>query len=332
VRVGVIGVGYFGTFHAQKYAGMSTTILVGVADRCQSSAANVAKRFGTRHFTDVHGLLEAVEAVSIAVPGPAQAGLALEALHQGRHVLVEKPMATNLAEATALAAAAHASDRLLHVGYLERFNPVFRLLQPHLRRPHLIEAERSVPFTARVRDVDVVFDLMVHDIDLVLSLMGRPVCSAEASGESVVSERIDVARALLRFEGGGTARLHASRVAAGRIRHLRIHQRESTLEVDLLARALSIRPPLEGRSGERSTVKTVETQQASWKEDALEAELSDFIQRVRRGGPSTTVSAQNGLEVLRVVEQISEQIGGWTERRCPEATSWEPEVLQGAAL
>ncbi|MCI5143902.1 MAG: gfo/Idh/MocA family oxidoreductase, partial [Candidatus Electrothrix sp. ATG1] len=175
LRVGVIGVGYLGRFHAMKYAAMDEVRLVGVADTDPRCAQSVAEECLTKAFTDYALLLEQVDAVSIVVPTVYHHKIAMDCLESGVDILLEKPMTTTLEEADELIALADSKKLLLQVGHLERFNPAVLAMQPLLDTPLFIEAHRLSTFKNRGTDVDVILDLMIHDIDIILSIINSPI-------------------------------------------------------------------------------------------------------------------------------------------------------------
>ena len=197
MRTAVVGVGYLGRFHAQKYSSLPNSRLVGIADPSPAAREAVAAELGVPAHADYRALLGTVDAVSIVTPTPLHYELAREFLETGAHVLVEKPMTATVAEGESLIEAARRANRILQVGHLERFNAAVQAVQPILTVPRFIESARLAPFKHRGTDVDVVLDLMIHDIDLILSIVRSPVTSVDAIGSSVFSNEIDIANARL---------------------------------------------------------------------------------------------------------------------------------------
>ena len=221
LRAAVVGVGYLGRFHAQKYAAIDGVQLVAVADPGEAARQNVARETGCRAEADWRALLGKVDLVSIATPTPYHYEVAKAFLEAGAHVLVEKPITTTVAEAKDLIAVAAANGRLLQVGHLERFNPAVLALDGLLTRPRFLESHRLAPFKARGTDVSVVLDLMIHDIDLVQHLVGQPLVEVSAVGAQVFSDDLDIANARLTFADGCVANVTASRVSMKMERKLR---------------------------------------------------------------------------------------------------------------
>jgi predicted dehydrogenase len=240
IKAGVIGVGYLGRFHAQKYAALENAELVGVVDIDPDKAARVAQECQTRAYTDFRELLPQVQAVSVAVPTTQHFAVVQECLNQHIDVLAEKPLATTVAEAEALVALAREKGKILQVGHLERFNPAMEELTRRVHDPRFIEIHRLAFFKERGIDVDVVRDLMIHDLDLVLSLVPGAVTEIRAAGVSVLTDSIDLANARLEFDTGCIANLTASRISVKSMRKFRLFQPQTYLSVDFEARELMV--------------------------------------------------------------------------------------------
>src|SRR6185436_4539265 len=232
VRAAVIGVGYLGSFHAEKYASLPGVRLVGVVDADGERAEAIGKRLGAPAFPNYRALLGQVDCASIAVPTAAHFAIARELLEREVDVLVEKPIAATAAEGRHLVELAAARGRILQVGHLERFNPAIRSLAGILTRPRFIECHRLAPFVERGTDVDVILDLMIHDLDVILSIVDAPIERIEAVGVPVISETVDIANARLRFADGAIANVTASRVALKRERKIRFFQSDAYVSVD----------------------------------------------------------------------------------------------------
>jgi predicted dehydrogenase len=302
LRVGVVGVGYLGRFHAQKYAAQPDVTLVGVVDADSARAATVASECQTQAFTDYHELFGQVDCVSIAVPTQLHHIVARDFLNNGIDVLVEKPLTATAAEGRELVEVAAQQKRILQVGHLERFNPALRSLAGILTAPRFIECHRVAPFVERGTDVDVVRDLMIHDLDVILSLVRSPVASMEAFGVPVLTEQPDIANARLRFASGCIANITASRVALKRERKMRVFQPDTYLVVDYGEHRIRICRREPGLQSGGLPNLTYEEREVSG-EDALEEEIRAFVRAVRdRSEP--VVSGRDGLQALAVAEQI----------------------------
>ncbi|MEW6218071.1 MAG: Gfo/Idh/MocA family oxidoreductase [Thermodesulfobacteriota bacterium] len=312
IRVGVIGVGYLGYFHAEKYARLPGVQLVGVVDRSDERAAQVAETFGTRAFRDYRDLLPLVDAVSVVVPTVAHYPVATACLSAGRHVLLEKPMTTTLAEADELIAMAQRQGLVLQIGHLERYNPALLAMEGHLTRPMFIESHRIGPFKPRGTDVDVVLDLMIHDIDIVLSLVPADLSFMHAVGVPVVTPSTDIANVRMVFANGCTANLTVSRVSRETMRRVRIFQPKTYISVDYATRKIFV-VRLADTLGPDGLPDREVQELAFGDHDALAAEVADFVDAVRRGRPPK-VDGAAGRRALAVALEIMAQIRGQIDR------------------
>ncbi len=311
LRVAVIGVGYLGKFHAEKYARMPDVHLVGVVDCDLPSAQAVATRLGSEAFVHHRELFDRVDAVSVVVPTSDHFAVARECLTHGIDVLIEKPMTTTLAEADELIRLADGHGRIMQVGHLERFNPAVQALRDIVGRPRFIESHRLGIFKQRCTDVSVVLDLMIHDIDLISSLVQSEVCHIHAAGIAVVTREVDIANARLEFENGCVANVTASRISAKEERKLRIFQRDAYISVDFVRREIHltrIDGSLPAAAGKAGTIPGMSIRQIDFDGgDALWNELCAFITAVR-GRRVPEVSGQTGRRALAIALNIMEQI------------------------
>jgi len=301
IKVGVIGVGYLGRFHAEKYAHLQEARLVGVADLNQARATELAQALGTEAFDDYRQLLPQVEAVSVVVPTSAHFPVVQEALAADCHVLVEKPLTVTVAEADALVRLARERRRLLMVGHLERFNSAMEELKARVNRPRFIESHRLAFFKERGTDVDVVLDLMIHDLDHVLNLVPSPVQEIRAAGISVLTDRIDLANVRLEFEDGCIANLTASRMSFKSMRKFRLFQSDAYLAVDFENRELTWAFKKEGALGPIPGV-ALETRRFP-QEDVLNKEIIAFVEAVKTGQESP-ISGEAGRAALNLALEI----------------------------
>ena len=234
-RVAVIGCGEFGRNHVRVYRELGAHI-AGVYDSEPARRRRIAAEFGVPALDGIEHLAGRVDAASVAVPTVSHAQVGCALLAQGIDVLVEKPMASSLADADELIASARRHDRILQVGHVERFNPGLAAVQPHVSRPLFFEVHRLGIFSPRSLDVDVIYDVMIHDLDILLTLVGEPVTDVRAVGIPVVTRRVDIAHARLEFAGGAVANVTASRVSTERVRKLRFFQTHEYLSVDFARR------------------------------------------------------------------------------------------------
>ncbi|MGH7002282.1 MAG: Gfo/Idh/MocA family protein, partial [Stellaceae bacterium] len=249
LRAAIVGAGRLGTLHAQKYAVIPGVKLTYVVDLDPRRARRVADQTGAIALHDHRELAGRADVATVAAPGVAHHAVARDLMEQGLDVLIEKPMAATLAEAHDLAAVAVRTGRILQVGHLERFNPAIVHLRSILSAPRFIECHRLAPFTERGADVDVVLDLMVHDLDVILSVAPSEVASLEAVGVAILTDRIDLANARVRFQSGLIANLVSSRVSARRERKIRFFQPDAYISVDYETRSIQMyrkTPPVRG--------------------------------------------------------------------------------------
>jgi predicted dehydrogenase len=306
LRVGVLGVGYLGRFHALIYSRMADVELVGVVDTNTERAADVAAEVGCTAWNRAEDLLGRVDAVSVVVPTSLHLAVARPFLQRGVHTLMEKPIAPQRQEGQAIVELAEVNGAILQIGHLERFNAGVMALARRIDRPRFIEAHRMSGFLARATDVDVVSDLMIHDIDIILSLVKSDLRSVEAVGTPVLTDHVDIANARLEFADGTVANVIASRVSESKMRRIRVFQPNAYLALDFAEQALDLAWP-EPRAGqewpeirrERLVLEPVKP---------LDAELTAFVDSVRHGKPPL-VGGRVGLEALDVALQVREKIG-----------------------
>jgi predicted dehydrogenase len=306
IRVGVVGVGYLGQFHAEKYAKMETAELVGVVDIDSSRAREIAKRYHTEPLFHHAELFNRVQAVSVAVPTPLHHAIGRDFLLQGIDVLIEKPLAHTLEETDELIRLADSRSLILQTGHLERFNGALIASEERVQHPAFIEAHRLGPFSGRGIEVDVVIDLMIHDIDILHYLLKATVKEIRAVGLSVLTPFADFANARIEYDNGCVASLTASRVSKEKVRRTRIFQSNGTLTIDYLTqKAFFVRRAT--TPGKREPLETVTEEIPVAKVDALEAEIHSFLQSVR-DRKKVRVSGWDGRQALQVAFQVLEKI------------------------
>jgi predicted dehydrogenase len=306
VKVGVIGVGYLGRFHAQKYAALDNVELVAVADVDLEQAEKVARECHCQAVSDFTELLSKVEAVSIAVPTIYHHQVAGRCLDEGLDVLLEKPMTVTLEEADDLIARADAKNLILQIGHLERFNPAVQAVEPLLTRPVFIESNRIAVFKNRGTDVDVVLDLMIHDIDIILNIIKSPIQTIHTVGAPVATANTDIANARLIFENGATANITVSRISRINQRKMRIFQPGNYINVDFGNRKV-MTITLSDETLESGMPRQVIDLRTFGAADALFDEVSTFVGHVlSRSRPD--VAGSEGRRALAVALQVMEQI------------------------
>ncbi|MCY4602452.1 MAG: Gfo/Idh/MocA family oxidoreductase [Acidobacteria bacterium] len=302
LRIGVVGVGHVGRHHARILAELPDAELVAVADIDAARAAAVAAASGCRAEDNADALLADVDAVTVAVPTEAHRRVAQPFLERGIPALVEKPIAASVSEADALITAASAGGTTLAVGHTERYNPAVTVARPLITAPRFIEVHRLARFPERSLDIDVVFDVMIHDLDLVLDLGGAAPAAIEAVGVPVLSDRVDIANARIRFDNGCIANLTASRISRDRVRKLRFFQKDGLIAVDCAAqqvdawrvrRSAGADPAIEGGALEVPPG------------EPLGLELADFVRAVRSGG-RPGVDGREGRRALALAQQVAD--------------------------
>ena len=304
LRVGVVGVGSLGRHHARILSTLPDVSLAAVVDINRGRAEEVASAHGTRALFEARDLVGKVDAVTIAVPTAVHAEVALPFLEAGVPALVEKPIARTIGEADAMIAAAARRGVALAVGHTERFNPAVAAARSVLVDPRFIEVHRLGAFPERSLDIDVVFDLMIHDLDIALSLVRADVEAIEAVGVPVLTGRVDIANARLRFANGCIANLTASRISRDRVRKIRFFQPSAYVSIDYAARKVEVWRLIKG-AGPLPSIEGGEIPVAD--EEPLKLELQDFVDAVaaRR---SPLVTGDQGRRALALAQQIADKM------------------------
>jgi predicted dehydrogenase len=303
LRIAVIGVGHLGKHHARILASLPGAELVAVVDTNKSRAEEIAAAHNTTALTDARDLAGKVDAVTIAVPTEIHHDVALPFLSAGVSVLVEKPMARTLAEADGLIASAAKAGAVLAVGHTERFNPAVAVARPLVSNPRFIEVHRLGVFPERSLDIDVVFDLMIHDLDVVLSLVDSEVDSIDAVGVPVLTGRVDIANARVRFRNGCLANLTASRISRDRVRKIRFFQPSAYLSIDYAAQKVEMYRLVTGAGLPAIQGGDVPVTN----QEPLVRELADFVDAVvSKRAP--LVTGEQGRRALALAQAITDKI------------------------
>jgi predicted dehydrogenase len=307
LRVAVVGVGHLGRHHARLLSAMPGVELTAVVDINRERALEIAAAHGTKGYTgapDIASRLE-VDAVTIAVPTDAHAEVALPFLERGVATLVEKPMARSIAEADTMIATAARSGATFGVGHTERYNPAVVAALPRVATPRFVEVHRLGVFPERSLDIDVVFDLMIHDLDVVLAFVRSEAASIEAVGVPVLTPRVDIANARIRFASGCIANLTASRISRDRVRKIRLFQPDSYLSIDYAAQEVEAYQ-LVRRDGERPAIEGGKMEIP--REEPLARELADFVSAAR-ARTQPLVDGAAGRKALELAVQVATAIG-----------------------
>jgi predicted dehydrogenase len=304
LRVAVIGVGHLGRHHARLLSAMPGVTFVAAVDLDRSRAEAAVAGTRAEVLTDYRDLFGRVDAVTVAVPTAGHLAVTTAFLAHGVHVLVEKPMAASLAEADAMLHAAAQAGVTLAVGHTERFNPAIEAALAVLQQPRFIEIDRLSGFPERSLDIDVVFDVMIHDLDLILAVDRSGVVGVEAVGVPVLTPRVDIANARVKFASGCIANLTASRISRDQVRKVRCFQPDMYVSVDSGARELEVWR-LRRSEGERPSIEggPVQVEQ----DEPLRRELADFVEAVR-SGREARVTGQAGRDALALATRVAEAI------------------------
>lgn len=304
IKVGVVGVGYLGKFHAEKYAASAKARLIAVVDTDEARAKEIAAAVGVEAATDYRALFGRVQCVSIAVPTGFHYQVARDFIAAGIDVLVEKPLTVEIGEARELVEAARQKNVILQVGHLERFNPAIRRLEGVVKDPKFVECHRLAPFIERGTDVNVVLDLMIHDIDVIASLVRSPVVRVEAVGVPVLTEKPDIANARITFANGCIANVTASRVSLKRERKVRFFQSDAYISIDYDQRRAQIyRKPAPGAGWLDIRAENIEIKDG----DALADEIDSFLDCVA-ARTMPLVGGAEALLALEIASMISKQL------------------------
>ncbi len=305
LRVAVVGIGYLGKFHAQKYSLVPEADLIGLADVVPRKAEEWAEKLRTAAFSDHRDLLGKVDAVSVVVPTDQHYAVARDFLEAGCDVLVEKPVTATIPEADELIALAQRRGRILQVGHLERFNPAVLAAREKIRAPIFIESHRLTPFRGRGTEVDVVLDLMIHDLDIILSFVRSGVKQIHAVGIPVLTDKVDIANTRVEFEGGCVANITASRISFEDRRRIRVFQPDTYLTLDYASKEIALYHRTFSAENQRFQLSAEQIEVEPG--DTLEMEIRAFVLACLNRTPPV-VTGEDGRNALAVAMRISEQI------------------------
>ncbi len=306
LRCAVIGVGYLGRFHAQKYKLLENANLIGVCDVNEEACRKVAEELKVCSFTDYNELLDKVDAVSIAATTSAHYEIAKIFLEKGIHCLIEKPITRTKNEADELIAIAKKTSAKLQIGHLERFNAARIALNPYLDNPVYIDSQRLAPFNPRGADVNVILDLMIHDIDIIQDIVKSPIVKIDAQGAPVLSSEIDIANARITFANNCVANVTASRVSFKTERKTRIFQPKSYISVDYHNKKFAIFAKGDGEMF--PGIPNISQNETKFEQsDALLEEITAFLQAIENN-TQPLVTGEDGANALDTASQITAQI------------------------
>lgn len=306
IRTAVVGVGYLGGFHAEKYAAIPDSDLVAVVDVDRERAESIAARLGTRAFTSHRDILGKVDAVSISVPTHCHFEVAKDFLLAGTSILLEKPITTTLEEADELIRISRETGAVLQVGHLERFNPVVMALDGILTEPRFIESIRIAPFKPRGTDVNVVLDLMIHDIDIIQHIINSPIKTINSIGAPVFTDEEDIANARIQFENGCVANVTASRISLKSERRMRIFQADAYITIDFQNKKVAV-----FRKGDGEMFPGIPNVAIDQREleqgDVLKTEIESFLDAVA-GHKQPVVTGEDGRRALETALMINKKL------------------------
>lgn len=306
LRVGVVGVGYLGKFHAEKYAKHPDVQLVGVVDTQKAQADKIAENLGCQSFYRHDELFDKVDAVSIAVPTESHFTVSRDFIQRKIDVLIEKPITSTVEEADSLLRLAEEHGALIQVGHLERFNPAVVALEQRIRNPLFIESHRLSRFKPRSLDVSVVLDLMIHDIDIIHNFVQSRVQSIHAAGMPVISDSIDIANARLQFESGCVANVTASRISMKNERKIRLFQKDAYISIDFAEHGIVIVERDEEQK--QGIIPGMSIDKRDFTDaDALDMEIRSFVESVIHS-QKPKVTGRMGRDALEIAHSVMEQI------------------------
>jgi predicted dehydrogenase len=299
IKCGVVGVGYLGEHHVRIYKQLENCEFVGIYEINDTRAQEICRTYDCKRYDSLEAIGAACEAVSIVVPTDKHCDVALTLMKQGAHVLIEKPLCTNLKEAEAILKIAQKHNRIVQVGHVEHFNPVMNYLEQAVDAPRFIAVDRLAPFNIRGTEVGVVLDLMIHDIGILLQLVAAPIEKIEAVGVSVLSPSEDIANARITFKNGCIANLNASRVSEKKVREIRVFQSNTYLSLDFMNQA--------GHLIKKVNHQLLKESIPIEKKEPLRLELESFLSCIHQS-LEPKVDAYLGRNALEVSMYITEQI------------------------
>lgn len=319
VKVGVIGVGHLGQTHARLLRQIENVDLIGVYDIVKGKAQSISRELNVKAFESIQEISDEAEGISIVTPTSTHHEIAIELIKSGKHCFIEKPISLTAEEAEDICSVANEKRVKVQIGHIERFNPAVLALSNIKLDPLFVESHRLAQFKPRALDVAVVLDLMVHDIDLILNFVKSPVTSIDASGVGVISDTLDIANARIKFKNGAVANLTSSRISQRQMRKMRLFQRDAYISLDFADGVAEIyravKPDMSmpvgmnlGTIGIGDSARAITYEQPEAPQvNALKMELEFFIGSIL-DDKQTAVTAEEGLEVLKVADTIVKQI------------------------
>jgi len=303
VKIAVIGIGYLGEFHAQKYKANKDADLIGIVDTNKQRSEEISNKIGVKSYNDYKSIIDQVDAVSIVVPTNLHYKIAKFFIENKKHVLIEKPFASNTAEARKLKNISEKNQTILQIGHLERFNKAFVELKDKVKNPLFIECNRISPFKIRGTEVDVIMDLMIHDLDIIMSINKSKIKNIHASGISVLTNKTDIANARIVFEDNCVCNLSSSRISDKIERKMRVFQKNSYFSLDYQNSSLGTYKKIKNKNA-----VSIEKKEKSFPQnDSLKDEIDSFVKCIKNN-KKAVVDASDGLNALTYALKISNLI------------------------
>ena len=303
VKIAVIGIGYLGEFHAQKYKANKNADLIGIVDTNKQRSEEISNKIGVKSYNDYKSIIDQVDAVSIVVPTNLHYKIAKFFIENKKHVLIEKPFASNTAEARKLKKISEKNKTILQIGHLERFNKAFVELKNKVKNPLFIECNRISPFKIRGTEVDVIMDLMIHDLDIIMSINKSKIKNIQASGISVLTSKTDIANARIVFENNCECNLSSSRISDKIERKMRVFQKNSYFSLDYQNSSLGTYKKIKNKNA-----VSIEKKEKSFPQnDSLKDEIDSFVKCIKNN-KKAVVDASDGLNALTYALKISNLI------------------------
>ena len=319
LKVAVIGVGHLGKHHVDHFYSLKNIVLAGVYDIDKARAEKISDKYDITCFSTIDELLKNVDAVSIVTPTEEHKNVAIRCIKNKKHVFIEKPITTTVADADELINLAEKNKTIVQIGHIERLNPAILPLKEYSINPRLIEVQRLAPYMERGSDVPVVLDLMIHDIDLILTFISSPIKDIQATGISIMTKSIDIANARITFKNGAVANLTSSRVAKDRVRKMKIFQQDLYITVDLLMSLTEIYRAVDNNKNNSKTIMSAPLESNGRnrqilyekppiiKQDALKMELTNFVNSIK-GVEKPIVDGRAGRNALELAIKIQDKI------------------------
>ncbi|MDC3386460.1 Gfo/Idh/MocA family oxidoreductase [Gammaproteobacteria bacterium] len=303
VKIAVIGIGYLGEFHAQKYKANEDADLIGIVDTNKQRSEEISNKIGVKSYNDYKSIIDQVDAVSIVVPTNLHYKIAKFFIENKKHVLIEKPFASNTAEARKLKNISEKNQTILQIGHLERFNKAFIELKDKVKNPLFIDCNRISPFKIRGTEVDVIMDLMIHDLDIIMSINKSKIKNIHASGISVLTNKTDIANARIVFKDNCVCNLSSSRISDKIERKMRVFQKNSYFSLDYQNSSLGTYKKIKNKNA-----ISIEKKEKSFPQnDSLKDEIDSFVKCIKNN-KKAVVDASDGLNALTYALKISNLI------------------------